>query len=75
MAERNIVFRCSDYSALIEVVQSGLALAYLPDFVIDDLALTKITVKGVNSHYSEGIVVIYKPSTADGWLNKLMHSL
>ncbi|WP_024600367.1 LysR family transcriptional regulator [Pseudoalteromonas sp. TAE56] len=75
MAERNIVFRCSDYSALIEVVQSGLALAYLPDFVIDDLALTKITVKGVNSHYSEGIVVIYKPSAADGWLNKLMHSL
>ncbi|HAG40882.1 MAG TPA: LysR family transcriptional regulator, partial [Pseudoalteromonas sp.] len=34
IAPRNIVFRCSDYSALIEVVQSGLALAYLPNFVI-----------------------------------------
>ena len=75
MAPRNIVFRCSDYSALIEVVQSGLALAYLPNFVIDDLGLTKLTVKGVNSHYSESIVMIYKPSKADGWLNKLMHSL
>ncbi|KPW02677.1 LysR family transcriptional regulator [Pseudoalteromonas sp. P1-11] len=75
IAPRNIVFRCSDYSALIEVVQSGLALAYLPNFVIDDLGLTKLTVKGVNSHYSENIVMIYKPSKADGWLNKLMHSL
>ncbi|MDY6889087.1 MAG: LysR substrate-binding domain-containing protein, partial [Pseudomonadota bacterium] len=75
IAPRNIVFRCSDYSALIEVVQSGLALAYLPNFVIDDLGLTKLTVKGVNSHYSESIVMIYKPSKADGWLNKLMHSL
>jgi len=75
IAPRNIVFRCSDYSALIEVLQSGLALAYLPNFVIDDLGLTKLTVKGVNSHYSESIVMIYKPSKADGWLNKLMHSL
>jgi len=75
IAPRNIVFRCSDYSTLIEVVQSGLALAYLPNFVIDDLGFTKLTVKGVNSHYSEDIVLIYKPSKADGWLNKLMHSL
>ncbi|WFO20931.1 substrate-binding domain-containing protein [Pseudoalteromonas sp. H100] len=75
IAPRNIVFRCSDYSALIEVVQSGLALAYLPNFVIDDLGFTKLTVKGVNSHYNEDIVLIYKPSKADGWLNKLMYSL
>ncbi|WP_276754966.1 LysR family transcriptional regulator [Pseudoalteromonas marina] len=75
IAPRNIVFRCSDYSALIEVVQSGLALAYLPNFVIDDLGFKKLTVKGVNSHYSEDIVLIYKPSKADGWLNKLMYSL
>ena len=75
IAPRNIVFRCSDYSALIEVVQSGLALAYLPNFVIDVLGFTKLTVKGVNSHYSEDIVLIYKPSKADGWLNKLMYSL
>ena len=75
IAPRNIVFRCSDYSALIEVVQSGLALAYLPNFVIDDLGFTKLTVKGVNSHHSEDIVLIYKPSKADGWLNKLMYSL
>ena len=75
IAPRNIVFRCSDYSALIEVVQNGLALAYLPNFVIDDLGFTKLTVKGVNSHYSEDIVLIYKPSKADGWLNKLMYSL
>ncbi|MBB1276288.1 LysR family transcriptional regulator [Pseudoalteromonas sp. SR43-3] len=75
IAPRNIVFRCSDYSALIEVIQSGLALAYLPNFVIDDLGLKKLTVKGVNSRYSEDIVMIYKPSKADGWLNKLMHSL
>ncbi|ATC88288.1 hypothetical protein PARC_b0029 [Pseudoalteromonas arctica A 37-1-2] len=52
-----------------------MALAYLPNFVIDDLGLTKITVKGVNSHYSKGIAMIYKPSKADGWLNKLMHSV
>ena len=75
IAPRNIVFRCSDYSALIEVVQNGLALAYLPNFVIDDLGFTKLTVKGVNSHYNEDIVLIYKPSKADGWLNKLMYSL
>ena len=75
IAPRNIVFRCSDYSALIEVVQSGLALAYLPNFVIDDLGFKKLTVKGVNSHYNEDIVLIYKPSKADGWLNKLMYSL
>ena len=75
IAPRNIVFRCSDYSALIEVVQNGLALAYLANFVIDDLGFTKLTVKGVNSHYSEDIVLIYKPSKADGWLNKLMYSL
>ena len=75
IAPRNIVFRCSDYSALIEVVQSGLGLAYLPNFVIDDLGLTKLTVKGVNNDYNEDIVMIYKPSKADGWLNKLMHAL
>ncbi|WP_338365170.1 LysR family transcriptional regulator [uncultured Pseudoalteromonas sp.] len=75
IAPRNIVFRCSDYSALIEVVQSGLALVYLPNFVIDDLGLKKLTVKGVNSHYNEDIVMVYKPSKADGWLNKLMLSL
>jgi len=57
------------------VSKSGLVLAYLPNFVIDDLGLTKVTVKGVNSHYSKGIVMIYKPPKADGWLNKLTHCL
>ncbi|XQF91551.1 hypothetical protein ACOBV8_18195 (plasmid) [Pseudoalteromonas espejiana] len=48
-------------------------MAYLPNFVIDDLGLTKLTVKGLTDHYSESIVMIYKPSKADGWLNKHAH--
>ncbi|NQZ29747.1 MAG: LysR family transcriptional regulator [Oceanospirillaceae bacterium] len=69
---RRIGFRCNDFSVLMSLVQQGRAIAYVPDFIAEHYALSIVDVVDCDNHCEENIRLVYKPSLADGWLNKLI---
>ena len=72
---RKIAFRSDDFSALLVLVNQGAALAYIPDIMIDENKCRVLNIVGELAPYEENYAVVYKPSTADGWLNKLISKL
>jgi len=72
---RNIAFRCDDFSALLSLVKQGHAIAYVPDFTIEDNDLAVVTMDDFNYSYQEAYSLVYKPSAAYGWLNHLVSQL
>lgn len=50
-------------------------LAYIPDVLINTEKLKTITLSDYAHQYSEEYSLVYKPSTADGWLNRLVNKL
>lgn len=72
---RNIAYRSDDLNSLLSIVKQRRALAYVPDLIITDKKLRSIKVEKLNEHYQEKFSLIYKPSIADGWLNRLIHTI
>ncbi|WDT85799.1 LysR family transcriptional regulator [Alteromonas sp. 009811495] len=72
---RYIQYRCNDFSTLISLVRRGLALAYVPEFVATTEELATINIVESQSCNEEEVVLVYKPSLANGWLNRLMQTL
>jgi len=72
---RKILFRSDDLSALLSIVNQGQTLAYVPDTVIDTDRFRVIDIAGYANQYQEAYSLVYKPSTAEGWLNQLISSL
>lgn len=70
---RRLMYRCNDFSILLNLVKSGGALAYVPDFIADEHQLVRIKLNDVNrSDASETIQLVYKPSMASGWLKHVV---
>ncbi len=67
---RTIAYHCNDFSVMLSLVQQGRALAYVPDFVAEDHQFTAININ--DEVYEETIQLLYKPSLASGWLNRLV---
>lgn len=72
---RNISFRSDDFNTMLSIVNHGKTLAYIPSIAIDFNKQKEINVVDFSNHYQESFSLIYKPSIADGWLNKLIDQL
>lgn len=72
---RKITYRCNDFSVLMSLVNQGIALAYVPDFVAQSLNLRTIKVLSDESICQEQIELVYKPSLAAGWLKQFAASI
>lgn len=69
---RNILYRTDDVNTLLSLVMQGHAIAYVPDIVIKGNDLTAISVSDLKHSYQESYCLLYKPSQAYGWLNRLV---
>lgn len=72
---RKILSRSDDLNVLLSIVSQNRMLAYIPDIVINKEKLRVISITDYSHTYIEEYSVIYKPSTADGWLNQLVDKL
>lgn len=72
---RRIQFRCDDFSVLLALLVSGQALAYLPDFVGEQYQLNTIHVTDCPYICEDAIRLVYAPTKAHGWLNRLVDQL
>ena len=74
--QRKIAYRSNDFNSLLSVVKHGNALAYVPNVIANgDDKLKEIQVNDFSNNYQEQYSLVYKPSTADGWLNNLIYRL
>jgi DNA-binding transcriptional LysR family regulator len=72
---RKILSRSDDLNVLLSIVNQNIMLAYIPDIVINKEKLRIINVTDYSHEYTEEYSVVYKQSTADGWLNQLIDKL
>lgn len=72
---RKILSRSDDLNVLLSIVNQNETLAYIPDIVIDENKLRVINIIDYPHECAENYSLVYKESTADGWLNKLVSKL
>ena len=72
---RRVRFWTDDMQLLVALVRSGQALAYLPDFVLAEAALTRLHVSDCAYDCIEQAFLAWRPSTASGWQNRLVANL
>lgn len=72
---RRIRFWLDDLQLLMALVRSGQALAYLPDFALDEPDLVRIHVTDCAYECVEQAWLVWRPGTANGWQNTLMRVL
>lgn len=72
---RRIRFWLDDLQLLMALVRSGQALAYLPDFALDEPDLVRLHVTDCAYECVEQAWLVWRPGTASGWQNNLIHHL
>ncbi|MRV73229.1 LysR family transcriptional regulator [Duganella sp. FT92W] len=68
---RKIRYWTDDLQLLLAFVKSGAALAYLPDFALDDPALVRIDVPDAAFTCHEQVALVYDVGRAPAWLLQL----
>ncbi|MCF2860479.1 LysR family transcriptional regulator [Pseudoalteromonas sp. SMS1] len=71
---RNIKWVVNDYAVLGQLVKSGLALAYLPDYIIREWQLVELNNCPENLKYTEHVYLLSHKS-APTWLSQLLTDL
>ncbi|KZN62393.1 hypothetical protein N473_19260 [Pseudoalteromonas luteoviolacea CPMOR-1] len=71
---RHIKWVVNDYAVLSQLVKSGLALAYLPDYIVREWQLTALPTCPDNLAYSEQVYLLSLKS-APTWLNQLLEDI
>jgi DNA-binding transcriptional LysR family regulator len=74
-AQRKIRFWVEDLQLLVSLVQTGQALAYLPDFALDNANLFAIDVKNADLECVEQCWLVWRPATASGWQKRFVDRL
>jgi DNA-binding transcriptional LysR family regulator len=69
--ERKIRYRSDDALLIKRLIDSGRALAYVPDFLIDALGLKVLTISGCPYHCKQQLVLVHNPTAASGWMQWL----
>ncbi len=69
---RRIRFWLDDLQLLMALVRSGQALAYLPDFALDEPDLVRLHVTDCVYECVEQAWLVWRPGTASGWQNILI---
>ena len=72
---RRIRYWIDDLQVLLALVRAGHALAYLPDFALDDPLLGRIEVSDCPYQCMESVWLLWRPSTAHGWQRQLADGL
>lgn len=72
---RRIRYRCDDLHALLALVRSGAALAYLPAFLIAQEGLQALRVSDCPFHCEEQSLLLWRPTQADGWQSRWVGAL
>lgn len=72
---RKILSRSDDLNALLSIVNQNHMLAYIPDLLINNDRVRVITLSEHSPQYAEDYSLVYMPSNADGWLNRLINKL
>lgn len=72
---RRIRFWIDDLQLLVQLVQSGQALAYLPDFVLQQAQLKHIKVRDCPYECIEQAWLVWRPKTATGWQARLIDGM
>ncbi|MDK2596561.1 LysR family transcriptional regulator [Pseudoalteromonas obscura] len=71
---RNIKWVVNDYAVLGQLVKSGLALAYLPDYIVREWQLFELPKCSENLEYTEHVYILSHKS-APRWLSQLLQDL
>lgn len=72
---RCIRYRSDDLLLVDGLVRAGMALAYLPDYVLEELRLTRLELEGLPFSCTQQVHLVYRPSEASGWLNFLVAAM
>lgn len=72
---RKIRYWSDDLQLLLQLVKSGDALAYLPDFALDDPALLRIQVDDCPFVCIEEVALVWNRRQAGSWLSQLARLL
>ncbi|MGH8032547.1 MAG: LysR substrate-binding domain-containing protein, partial [Luteimonas sp.] len=72
---RRIRYWVDDLQVLIELVQSGRALAYLPDQLLAATGLKRVIVSDSPFRCEEQVFLLWRPARADGWQRTIVDSL
>ncbi|TMP30158.1 hypothetical protein CWB99_03160 [Pseudoalteromonas rubra] len=71
---RQIKWIVNDYAALCELVKNGLAVAYLPDYMISAWQLHKLTLQCDKKSHTEQVCAIYRRN-APSWIKSLVEEM
>jgi DNA-binding transcriptional LysR family regulator len=69
---RRVRYRSDDLVMVDGLVRAGLALAYLPDFAVAELGLSRLEVLDCPYRCEQHIVMVYRPSDAAGWMSTIV---
>ncbi|KZN54346.1 hypothetical protein N474_01145 [Pseudoalteromonas luteoviolacea CPMOR-2] len=72
--DRKVKWVVNDYAVLGQLVKSGLALAYLPDYIVREWQLFELPKHSENLEYTEQVYLLNHKS-APTWLNELVRDL
>jgi DNA-binding transcriptional LysR family regulator len=72
---RRIRYRVDDLQVLIELVQAGRALAYLPDRLLEPAGLIHATVSDCPFRCEETVSLLWRPTSASGWQHAVVDAL
>ncbi|MBC3920602.1 LysR family transcriptional regulator [Undibacterium sp. CY18W] len=72
---RKIRYWIDDLQLLLMMVKSGKALAYLPDFALNDLELVRLEVSDCGFQCREEVCFVWNARNAPVWLNNLACTL
>lgn len=72
---RKIRFRSDDMLIVDGLVRAGLALAYLPDYLIPELMLRRLDVPDYAGQLRQNVLLVHHPAKASGWLRYLIDGI
>jgi DNA-binding transcriptional LysR family regulator len=72
---RRIRYWVDDLQVLIELVQAGRALAYLPDRLVEASGLLRATVSDCPFTCQETVSLLWRPTSASGWQRAVVDAL
>mgnify|MGYP000745250485 CR=1 FL=1 len=75
MYPRMISFRSDDINSQLSLVSQSAGLAYVADVIIDKDKVRVVEVIDFDDENVENYSLVYRASTADGWLNQLISAM
>jgi DNA-binding transcriptional LysR family regulator len=73
--QRRMVFKVNGLRVMENLIQEGLALAYLPDYFVDTAGLVALKISGCPYTCEQTVRLVTKDPKELGWLSRLWHDL